>query len=536
MKSSRPISQYQKNNQKQIIQLVLSILVVVTIIFSVLFWTYLSFQRNQDIVVTNSHLKEVIKDLETDLNELSQEPTFNAFVTNVINKEMTPTDFLFYYNNLSEVKRYQVGFVLFDSNLNLVLDNLNDESISQNYALKLMIENFHSTLRILPISNQDSFLVYHRQIVDELQTKGHLMLLVSNQMMSSIITLQPSHFSIINNSSSALLSSDNQYLSGYLRKLDLSTVDDKLINTQNYNENIKIVSFSTRNIDPMLYFLSTVMISLTALLILWVFIKISQRIVSVNSESVNELSHQMKLLQEQKIGQLDIVADDEITEISTQINQLVRSLNETHQTNLELIDIAHESEIKQLIAQFNPHFLYNTLENIRSSMYFDTKVSAKLMTLLVRVLRYALEEKNEVTLKQDLVHLKDYFKILKIRFGDNFNYTLNNQVSNQDVMIPKLIIQPLIENSVKYGFMHQTQLNLKLELSDLEDGIKIVLEDDGPGIDPGKLETVTQPGHHGIYNSKRRVQLLYPHSQFDITNIEPQGARVSIKIRRGTNL
>ncbi|MCM3750367.1 histidine kinase, partial [Paenibacillus pasadenensis] len=148
--------------------------------------------------------------------------------------------------------------------------------------------------------------------------------------------------------------------------------------------------------------------------------------------------------------------------ISTKINEMLDELSGAHQKNINLLKENTLAERKMLEAQFNPHFLYNTLEVIRASIAFDPALSNQLILRLTKILRYSIEEKTEeVTLRTDLRYLEEYLMINRIRFQD-FTYQLEIEDAALDLPIPKLFLLPIIENSLKYGFKHRHDLAIHL--------------------------------------------------------------------------
>ena len=173
---------------------------------------------------------------------------------------------------------------------------------------------------------------------------------------------------------------------------------------------------------------------------------------------------------------------------------------------------------KQLESQFNPHFLYNTLENIRYMCKLEPATAERMVFSLSNLLRYSLDgSKAEVTLREDLEHLESYLTILKRRFGERFLCRIDVEPEAMDLRIPKLVLQPMIENAVKYGFGKQLNLTVELKAYIHEGKLIMICRDDGVGIPQGTLSGLTAlleqkeipRRHSGLYNIHRRIDILY---------------------------
>ena len=188
------------------------------------------------------------------------------------------------------------------------------------------------------------------------------------------------------------------------------------------------------------------------------------------------------------------------------------------ENNRRMVQLVAASQNKQLESQFNPHFLYNTLENIRYMCKMEPAIAEKMVYSLSGLLRYSLDgSKTEVTLKEDLEHLENYLTILKYRFNRRFSYQITVEPEALSCRIPKLVLQPMIENSVKYGFGNQENLKVELKAYVYEEKLIMICRDDGVGINQAVLSEITalleQPEnnsrHSGIYNIHRRIEILY---------------------------
>ncbi len=234
----------------------------------------------------------------------------------------------------------------------------------------------------------------------------------------------------------------------------------------------------------------------------------------------------LEVLRKNRDGSLDsllgsaihISSDNEFKIIADAYNETISSLRGQMEYGRKMTELAAASQNKQLESQFNPHFLYNTLENIRYMCRLEPGTAERMVFHLSQLLRYSLDgDRREVTLREDLEHLKSYLAILERRFGERLSCRIDVTPEAERCRIPKLVLQPLIENSVKYGFGSRMKLQIELKAYVHEGRLVMICRDDGVGMARALvsqltllLEQTENPGRHsGLYNIHRRIRLLY---------------------------
>ena len=235
---------------------------------------------------------------------------------------------------------------------------------------------------------------------------------------------------------------------------------------------------------------------------------------------------------------LNIDSSKEFKIIGGDFNNMLNGLKEQIEQNKELAENAAFSQVKQLESQFNPHFLFNTLDNIRFMAKIDAKAADKMIVSLSGLLRYSIRDvREEVTVREDLGNIQYYLNILQIRFNKRFAYEMDVAEDIMDCLIPKLLLQPLMENAVKYGFAGQEKLTVKIRGYQKQEKLVFVCEDDGAGIEEDKLleiqknlsEDADSSQHFGLYNIDRRIKLMYKGDYgLDITSKKDEGTTVRI--------
>ena len=238
---------------------------------------------------------------------------------------------------------------------------------------------------------------------------------------------------------------------------------------------------------------------------------------------------------------------EENIDILTKNAKLEQKLLQQESEQLVMQNLVTQAELHSLQAQINPHFLFNTLSMISQSAYLsqDTTTS-ELIDRLAGFLRYALDKSNTTsTLLEEVQSIEDYFFIQKKRFGDRLDFVIDVADNVPNVQMPAIILQPLIENSIKHGMGLTTEnIVISLKVRFREGRIRILIEDDGDGMSAEQLENLQsclrlglesscgKPGTSiGITNVYRRLKIYFgTQMQFNIESEETCGTLITISL------
>jgi LytS/YehU family sensor histidine kinase len=209
-------------------------------------------------------------------------------------------------------------------------------------------------------------------------------------------------------------------------------------------------------------------------------------------------------------------------------------LQEEKQRGLKMMSMAHEAQLKMLRYQLNPHFLFNTLNAI-STLILDreTELANTMVTRLSRFLRYSLDNDpmQKVTVEEEIESLRLYLDIEKVRFDERLRLHFDIEQSAADAMMPSLLLQPLVENSIKYAIAQSIHGgSIAVEARVVDDDLVLTVADDGPGLD---LRNGKAPkgGGVGITNTRERLREVYGAGQsLRLTSTEPHGLTITIRI------
>ena len=210
-----------------------------------------------------------------------------------------------------------------------------------------------------------------------------------------------------------------------------------------------------------------------------------------------------------------------------------QQLQEQTEQTLKAVAAAHQAQLKMLRYQLNPHFLFNTLNAI-STLILDgsNKTANQAVTRLSDFLRYTLDNDpmSRVTLGSELDALDLYLEIEKVRFGDRLIVEKDIDDHAKNALVPSLILQPLIENAIKYAISPvEDGGTLRISARAQHGTLILQLSDTGPGL--GNGNNGQKSCGVGLKNTRERLQQLYGEAQaFTLAPNEPTGLTITINI------
>lgn len=254
-------------------------------------------------------------------------------------------------------------------------------------------------------------------------------------------------------------------------------------------------------------------------IIISVFISLylSQRI----SNPLKKLSKSMMLVEKGDFSvQVDTPAVNEVGVLYKSFNMMVRELNRLFNKSVAMELRTKEAQIQSYQRQINPHFIYNTLEMIRMMAILNEyeKIDDAVISLS-QVLRFNLKGEKEVKIENEIMNIQYYFTILKLRYGDNFDYLIKVPEEIYSFYTLKFLLQPLIENAVYHGLEKVERKGMVyLFAKKIKDEIIFIIRDNGIGIEPDRLEELKRSLNEerqdggasiGLWNVHQRIQLQY---------------------------
>ncbi|MGN7358231.1 sensor histidine kinase [Paenibacillus sp. SAF-054] len=243
----------------------------------------------------------------------------------------------------------------------------------------------------------------------------------------------------------------------------------------------------------------------------------------------------------------------EINELNHSYNQMVEHMNELIKLVYEKEIIQSRTELKALQAQIHPHFLFNTLEALYWSLLEKQEdMLAEYVVAMSDLFRYTITGPNKdewVTLGDELEHIERYLLIMKMRFGDRITWSITSSPDYASIPMPKLLIQPLVENAVLHGVESRIgpgTVTVDVRLSGDLRHLAVTVSDNGKGMEEdmlqrivSALETGQMPSSKGsgvgILNVQQRIKLYYggdgrEQPGLTIRSVYNEGTQISLTI------
>lgn len=246
-------------------------------------------------------------------------------------------------------------------------------------------------------------------------------------------------------------------------------------------------------------------------------------------------------------GNLQVRADVrtgvEVKVLNDSLNTMIDKINELlEQVKHEQIRL-RKAEFQILQAQINPHFLYNTLGTIVwLAEAGEQKMVVEMVENLSDFFRTSLNQgKDLVTIKEEIQHIKSYLSIQQVRYQDILEYEINIDEAVYDYMIPKITLQPLIENALYHGIKNKRGKGKIVVASSMKEEYFIIkVRDDGIGMDENRLRQVCYGIQHkipkeseiyGLYNVNERIALNFSEEYgLEIKSRQGMGTEVEVRL------
>ncbi|MED3563181.1 sensor histidine kinase [Bacillus xiapuensis] len=330
-------------------------------------------------------------------------------------------------------------------------------------------------------------------------------------------------------------------IASFLQESTLSLLNNKLTDYQKFYNEIELQNHYYKlmaiSLFAATFFLSTI-------LALWISGGITK--------PIRQLSNAAKEISKGNLSGEDIKVstNDELKLLTETFNKMrtnIRQLVIEIKQKSELDKLLKELELRSLQNQINPHFLFNTLNTVSKMAYLeDAEETSRLIEAVAALLRYNLGDLNKAsTLRDEVRVVKEYFYIQQTRFGERIQFKTDIKDDCLDIEMPRLILQPLVENAFIHGVEeYEENALISLNIYRQKDWIYVEVVDNGKGMDEAtkkklqeyvqgiEKEDIFEPekskGHStgiGVKNVIRRLQLFYQRS--DLVEIESE-------IKKGT--
>lgn len=248
------------------------------------------------------------------------------------------------------------------------------------------------------------------------------------------------------------------------------------------------------------------------------------------TEPVIDIKKAMKRVEKGELSvQIEIKGNDEIAELAKRFNHMVIQIQKMTNSIYEKQELLRKSEFKALQAQINPHFLYNSLDSIVWLLRMErTDEAIMILQNLTVLFRIMLSKGHEVIpIHKEIRHLESYLIIQSMRYSRKFTYSVDIPNEYREFYTLKLILQPLVENSIYHGLSaEQTNVHIHISLKEEKDKLIFYVEDTGVGMTQEELEllrksiqvevhkedvqpSIEKEGGYGLKNVNERIKIYF---------------------------
>ncbi|MFT4006627.1 MAG: sensor histidine kinase [Lacrimispora sp.] len=279
---------------------------------------------------------------------------------------------------------------------------------------------------------------------------------------------------------------------------------------------LKIVSVVDNEILTRSFNRTAAVIVGVTLILFWLFYRFSSYFLKSIIEPIHTTVEGMKKVEEGNLlVHVEPKGQAELRLMIHSFNRMTRRLKQLMQENEEQQRKKHVAEIKALQSQINPHFLVNSLNSIRFIAQMSKYESiARMAEALIKILSCSFRSnRGFYTLKEELEVLDGFIYLMKIRYSDGFEIEYNIQDSCLSCLVPRLILQPVVENSIVHGFsdMMEEMGKISLIVQEKEGFLSVEITDNGKGMTNEELE--------GLLSGKEEMEEGKDHVSIGITNV-----------------
>lgn len=537
--------------------------IMIVILMLSLFLLSLFFSFRGTVVKSNEKaneglrrfLEEEYKFYEKSIDSLSKEEA----ILSVFQEEgslQRVNNLLYEYSNKENLK---ANFALLNKKGEILASNLyknNENRLSNSKHLKNTILKLKDNKNLLYKDlnkvkfdyNQDSSLVFAKAVESKNGIEGYLLFYIKDTSLKPYTRIKGIDITIITDEFHNVIYTTNTGLINNMGKLSLDKWKDEK-NTAYFNgepyhikmskvddESLQIMTMTSTSRYREFLIIGIFFVLAMGILIVILVTILAPRISNRSLRSLDSLTDGVDELKKGNISyKIDAKTFDEFQMILDEFNIMTSKIESLIEDNSEIAERKRIMELKQLENQFNPHFVYNVMEMLRYEIIFNPELASDLLVSFANLMRYNSNYGNvEVLLKTDMDYMENYLSLQKRRFGERLSYEINIDEEILKLKAPKLVLQPIIENSIKHGIENTPRLKINISAIKHKNRLEIIVKDNGQGIEYNRLmylrkalESREPPEHVGLYNVHRIIRLLYG---------DPYGLSIESKFRHGSKV
>ena len=531
---------YKKYIEYSFLRYALSIIVILFIMMiaflSVNFKVLEHYENKKNTLKLLQVLEKQFLSYNLALENLSKDTEIINLVSGSSNSHPSEVNRTLY--NFVNAQDLKANFVLLDKDFNIISSNLfesNKELFLESRVLEKVsaapLNNTYITPSRLNYDyEQESSLIFAHAVMDGKEKVGYLFFDILSKDIENLFMRSPID--------SIVLTDRYDHIIFYTGKksvdLTLKYPGDKYMNTFSKDGEIDIngtkyqgqintfidgqftlYTMVSKEIQRRSFYYGLRFIILSAFIMLFMIPYITRRISEKNVSAIEEMIGSITQMSHGKKVEHPVIFE-EFNKLLSSFEMVLAEKEALIKNNSELSERKRIMEIKQLEEQFNPHFLFNILETLKYQIMIDKDKAVEMVLAFAALMRYSIYYGSTVVpLGTDIEYINDYLMLQKLRYNRRLTYSIDIPDELQECLIPKLLLQPIVENSLSHGLVDVIHITIRAECR--ADMLIISVEDNGKGIDSQNLQLLRESlekdsiykEHIGLYNSHRVIKLLY---------------------------
>lgn len=501
-------------------------------------------------------MNDVYNSYYNEVERMSQLDSVVNFVSTHLNSNLVYEEF-YKFNNKQKVK--SVFHIITKDGQYLAYTTPSDPGLNDDIYKTIIPRINKNPEAVLAETNKFEFpynrytvYTFGKAIYKDTNIIGYILYQLYEEDIQKLIFVPNADVVVVTDQHDRIIASTSNVVRGLMNKFTPEYTKNKRyvkIKDANYHmvkksldhNDINIYTLNTVGYNKSIFIFYGIFTSIVSIILYILLDYLANKMSYENTKSMDKLLNAVYELQKGNMDSyIEVKTGDEFEIFANQYNIMLDRLNLLMKRNAELSNIRRIKEIKQLQAQFNPHFIFNILETLRYTIVMDQKKAQDIIITLSSLLRYSIKnDENDVPFMEDLAYIEDYLKLHKIRFEDRLNYTIEVSEDVKNAVVPKLLLQAIIENSIKYGYMTKEHLDIRVSGEVVDDRLIFNVKDNGTGMTKEQLDSVQDilnsinntTKHIGLYNVHRRLVLLYGEEYgLKIKSVYGEGTYVTINI------
>ncbi|MGH4036697.1 MAG: sensor histidine kinase [Sphaerochaeta sp.] len=526
---------FQTQLRKKFMVFSIKLILIICIIFAsttlIISLVGKNFYKNESISLLDKTFQDLNNKIFFQMDYHNSNADYlSAIENNNVTKKLVSTNNYSFYKSMNLRYNYNI----YDAELNPIYEEAHYSTLRYKMYLSIIKERIKNNNPIKfviysDLNSTNSCLIFYNGLYKNDILIGIDTYLIDINDLSYFLLPNTGNYIIANKFDSIIASNNYEILKAgvnfkYSRNYTLNGTKYKVTRVE--KEFYTIYYLEKKLTIEKYYFALLFMLIAIVLMVIFFSNNAIRKIAKENSLSIESIINDSNVVSQGKLDhKINENLDGDFKKLAMNINAMLDKLNSEIRLNKQLSETNLIFEKRKLDSQFDPHFLYNSLETIRYSMLFEVKETEKYILELNSILRYSITNKiNYSKLCEDLIYIKKYLELDKFRFKDKLTYNIRIDDNMKDILVPKLVIQPLVGNCIKYGFKDSVKVHIDIIAEMIDNICYIKVQDNGVSISDEVIEEIKEnckkeqnpTNHIGVHNVLRRFMILYPDSKLSV--------------------